>query len=1137
MDGIIIVTLILGALVIWLSITVFDTKKRLRGCEKKLRELMNQNHVTPLELQRLGIRISEYYSPDPKMPSPVQSDSPQSVQPPAVSLPPPVQPSIRIEPSTPVPPVQPSIRIESSTPVPPAVPVERVVTPSVQPPVMEARPSAQSPQICVQPPLQPSYTIQTPPMQKPQPEFKISAISVMLMVGVVFVILAAMLFIRTTWESLGAGGRLTILGAGSVLFFGTSALAHKIWKLDRTGTAFYILGSAFLPISVWAAGYLELFGSSLSGASNPWLMMLSFAAFTIIALIAVRIYRKTVWGVLFLCGMTLSYFWLTRAVCKDFAYQAIALAVYALALNLAARPLSERLPLPISTPLPLFSLVTAFILLPGALIHPGENVFFYGISGCLLAVSFLTPLSFRYLKGFAAIPVTCLSFGSVIQLLSPMTDNGIYSMRDITIVTIAAVFCAVFTLLLSLHEAVPQRVQYGFRGAFYTVSVIGMIGLFEHTVSDHGYPWEILASNLILLGATLLPTLRESKAMLRGYSAAEACLLGMGAAVFLDSYVPSEQQYLLYFLIPVLYLLFFGVFRAVRSLRSVFADFVFPISTVASAISIATVFDDGWQANLAFALSIVCVFLFLYLALEHGTRKLSQHFHAVCSAVTLLISLSLMDYTTFQSLDSAVHVLIWSAASYILGFLVYYTTREKFHSVRRIAFGAFLVPPIFALISVRWTDEKLYPICLILMSAAAYLLVWWIFSGHGKKLVSTLGFAWAVLMLTKATGCFFESYVFDSVSDFGIRMFAGIWLLILGVTSILLQKKRIQVVAEESVIRTARYLLPAAAVYDALCLNWAERESWQTLYLLFTLLLCVVGWLATKKTDIALPSLCGGAWILAMEALRNVSFESIVVTDVRLTVWILATVVLLTVFCYLGILLVPSQPRRAKSLTITGGMTLLWFVIAAMFSSYLGDTQWRWIHFAWVFMLAGYLFQFCFLTKEFTYRRRLITCASACVMIACWIFPQFNFEETYFSGKAHLLPLIAFTFVLRKLYGKKVGGIALFLAGVYSMLALGVGAIGSTKTADLLTVMIAALGIFIVSFFTKQKKWFLLGGISLIAVAFYLRMKLFPEIGWWIFLLLIGIVLIVIAALNEICKQRGESLRAKTGRFLEDWDW
>ena len=68
MDGIIVVTLILGALVIWLSITAFDTKKRLRGCEKKLRELMDQNHVTPLELQRLGIRISEYYSPDPKMP-------------------------------------------------------------------------------------------------------------------------------------------------------------------------------------------------------------------------------------------------------------------------------------------------------------------------------------------------------------------------------------------------------------------------------------------------------------------------------------------------------------------------------------------------------------------------------------------------------------------------------------------------------------------------------------------------------------------------------------------------------------------------------------------------------------------------------------------------------------------------------------------------------------------------------------------------------------------------------------------------------------------------------------------------------------------------------------------------------------
>ena len=67
----------------------------------------------------------------------------------------------------------------------------------------------------------------------------------------------------------------------------------------------------------------------------------------------------------------------------------------------------------------------------------------------------------------------------------------------------------------------------------------------------------------------------------------------------------------------------------------------------------------------------------------------------------------------------------------------------------------------------------------------------------------------------------------------------------------------------------------------------------------------------------------------------------------------------------------------------------------------------------------------------------------------------------------------------------------------------------------------------------KQKKWFLLGGISLCGIA----LRLSPGLQWWVYLLFAGVLLILIAAINEMSKQRGESLKVKVGRFWEDWEW
>ena len=50
-------------------------------------------------------------------------------------------------------------------------------------------------------------------------------------------------------------------------------------------------------------------------------------------------------------------------------------------------------------------------------------------------------------------------------------------------------------------------------------------------------------------------------------------------------------------------------------------------------------------------------------------------------------------------------------------------------------------------------------------------------------------------------------------------------------------------------------------------------------------------------------------------------------------------------------------------------------------------------------------------------------------------------------------------------------------------------------------------------------------------------MKLMSGAVWWVYLLVIGLLLLVIGAVNEMLKQRGDSLKDKAGRLWEEWRW
>lgn len=93
-----------------------------------------------------------------------------------------------------------------------------------------------------------------------QTENKPLKLSIMLMIGVLFVVLAGVIFVTTNWNSMSGILKTFSIMSMSILFFAVSEISERKFSLDRTGFAFFTLGGIFLPVSVIGIAFFELLG-------------------------------------------------------------------------------------------------------------------------------------------------------------------------------------------------------------------------------------------------------------------------------------------------------------------------------------------------------------------------------------------------------------------------------------------------------------------------------------------------------------------------------------------------------------------------------------------------------------------------------------------------------------------------------------------------------------------------------------------------------------------------------------------------------------------------------------------------------------------------------------------------------------
>lgn len=988
----------------------------------------------------------------------------------------------------------------------------------------------------------------SPPQR--QTGFNVSAITVMLSVGVVLIVVAGLLFVRSAWSSLSDFGRLLTLAAGSGLFFGASALARRVWKLERTGMAFFTLGAAFLPISVWAAGYFHLLGDALSGASNRWLIALSFASFSVIALIAVRIYKQLGWGIASLCGLTLTYLYAASAASKiitdsqsSAAVFLIAAAVLALGFAYSSRVVRYRLPLAIGRAYEPFA-VGYTGCAGAAMLSTLAADRAWGLCAaavfCTAAAFFAAPMAER-LKQASAVPVTLLGLLGFGKLLHPLLDQreiALLIFSDTQYAALLCMICAGVWLILLTAKLLPAHIRTGAQYAGYALIGTSLAASLLDPDPNVICLIAVICMLLLILLHTRKIVWKPASILLAGVCFVLACQI----YVFVDFYTHSDhkyaQQQLLLF--AVLMMLNFGIFRFTKKHCTAVSDLLFTVTAGIAAIDIVS--DSRPAPAQIPALLILALLILLYwaLALAHDTHKPIQHVYAVLTPVTLLAAV-LASQDMFLHADSVTVTIVWSLLSFVVGFGTYFTTKKRFHTVRRLLFGLTVVPPVLLGI---FGNDRAYGNPMILrqlICIAAALAVWQIFAARGRRYLSAASFSTALLLVTETTYFILRDRVFDGKTNFIVVLTASLWILLLGMFSIVIAKRKIFFVGDRILTLVMQFATPAAALILSVVLCALDESVWDSVYFVYLLIFVVTAWFVTQRSQIVMPCVSMFALLLTLEAFR---FHNANTSTGAVIFLLLSFSGMTLLFPYLGTIVRsmtqhPEEERRSWSLTVFGGAVPFWLALVA---AGIGDVdysyhQMRWMLFFVPALLAGYVLHFVSFTESETNQRTLKTVAAALCTVAFWMQPLIHVEDTYFEGKLHILPLIAFGIVLRRLYGAKTGGDFLFAVGVYAMLRLAGRAIITEQPEDLVTILVTGLVMFIASFYIKQKKWFLLGGISLLLTAVYMHMRLTDGTQWWVYLLLAGLILIVVAASNEMLKQRGDSLRSRAGRLWEDWTW
>ena len=965
------------------------------------------------------------------------------------------------------------------------------------------------------------------------------SLNIMLVTGVLFVVLAGTIFATTTWLYLPDIIRMIIICSVSLLFFAASSVAQRLLKIRKTAVALYSIGAFFLPIAVLSVGYFALIGHyfSLAGEGRFWLFSVASLLLCVASLVGSVKYLSRYFTEFFLYCITVTVICVLEAFALPttiiilllYAYAALLIGIAYKAQSLAT--VSSRFS-HIAKSIPLFSLTNSIVIAAaGCILSDGGTAMALGT--VILSFLFLTDL-FRGRKYNPGVYYFSIVLTAGIFML--ITDGAFIHYL------LAALVSIILVTSTGCMSIFPANMQKVFVRVSTIMACILYLAQYVQMIISDGFTWrQILVISGILVVLVFIGYHERRRLFLAMASIPAVTLLwGLVSLGF-----PKLLSYgcTVALLLAVLFVILGYLDRKLAlSPRTVMSDVVVAISLCLCVLvdwvrAFSTTGSNpprpaplyGSIVALLLLAAALCFFIF-----EKKKNKVSAVMGVILPVALLVIYIPVHFLLPADRASGYILVAFYFALCVMGIGLILLGNHNKKASLVEISFLIILclTAPLFCALRI-FGEAKPYPLFPLFL--CIYLAVRLQMQAKIEKetrnktahIAGSFGFGFAAYCFA-----YIASYDWFSVREsFVSFLIVSIVATFFCLTGIILSRSGNLPRGLSHLSRIGAYGLTLLSFL--LTLTFQANDS---LYLIImgALILCLA---AAAEYQFGYDNLT--AWIQPL-CLAVMTFQYFVNPEnahenARL---IYALSILVILFLLAGRILhrrvfsmITGQGKNKYSIDFISTSAVIPLLILTYYCQFEAKMSMAYL------LMALYIFSFRGRIGGQKTKQYVTTAAVAFLFLAIWLQPIITIPGPLFAYWSALL-FVGYFLVLRYVVWKtniKTMDILVYLSVCITFFALGIRALLSGKLSDALVIGILSFVMMSLSFICKRKKWFFLSSLTILLLAIYMTRSFWTSIAWWVYLLAVGILLIGLAAANEIMKQRGISLKDSTKRIFHTW--
>lgn len=936
----------------------------------------------------------------------------------------------------------------------PAKPVVQGIKAAPAKPVVQGMKAAQAR------PDTPVQNVNVPPKK---PVFNKNNIA--LIVGVIFVIMAGLIFATTTWKILPDVVKTMMIVSITVLFFGASVLAGKKFAIEVTSKAFYILGCVFLFVSVLSFGFFGLLGSALTPLGSDNLLLYAISVFvTIIAgALGIKKFANKIYNMFILIGISIIFILFVSWLELPVGIMNIVLSMFALVtilLNLVIGKIKWLVDLKIEIIFNTYSIVNIYFI--GFYILCVSDVsLMSGIAALIIALTHIVYSCIKKPVGIEPYTFSMFVIIGLMKMINPETlTNWCYGF-----IVIMICIC-----VLSYLNFFDKKVQLGLGICSKIIAGIAFLMLLtDATITlDVTIP-HIIMLCVICIWLTIESYMKKAKAL---YVIQNLSLSVLVYAVV----IYMNLGYLISLIIALIAIqLIYVVFKLFKlRLKNLPGDIIYSVNMfMIILLIVADLIGTETSANSLIYNVIVIVtvcFMFGIWYMEYKKTIVGEVFYPIILFILVCPTYNIINNCMGYSVSVLYIVFV-----YLVLWMIIELIRK-----RNINIAICIIFMLMTLMT--YIQHEIYlPYAFVL---AVYSFIKISKTEKNKKLIGYMG-------LTNVYAGIF------TLSDFMAKNeYVGflVTMLCIAITFVACKiYKKIDISNYLRIIAVIVYILLFVA-YIVCDVN-VYGILFVFISFLFTYAIIVkskMNWLGIISTlfTLFLPV----AFALKYDVSTNVIYMAMMII-------ILLTLSVERLWC---------KVIDDGKVEWFGIAQVVWILCIAAF----GNSNWR---FVYAIILCAYIMQFYFIKNNIV-KKIVLSTVGVAIIYTYWAQPFLNWSDKI-GTELIVLPIAIYAFVIKYIWNDtKSVNIVRTIINVILLLILVVNAIIMGAILNAIILELLGVCILVISYIRNNKLCVKIAGIMLIGVTLYITKGFWLSIAWWIYLLVAGIGLMGFAAYNEIKK-------------------